>query len=85
MQAVPSRQSNRHPNTQSAPTANARPVFIRPQRRALRALASEVGQGTVEYVGLLLLMASVLAAVVAAALIAAGAAVAYLADRQRPR
>ncbi len=29
-------------------------------------LASDVGQGTVEYVGLLLLMASVLAAVVAA-------------------
>lgn len=44
----------------------AQPVFVRPERRALRALASDVGQGTVEYVGLLLLMASVLAAVVAA-------------------
>lgn len=39
-------------------------------RRALsgsRRLASEVGQGTVEYVGLLLLMATVLAAIVGAA------------------
>lgn len=35
-------------------------------RRTVRALASDLGQGTVEYVGLLLLMASVLAAVVAA-------------------
>lgn len=35
-------------------------------RRTMRALASDLGQGTVEYVGLLLLMASVLAAVVAA-------------------
>lgn len=32
-----------------------------------RRLASEVGQGTVEYVGLLLLMATVLAAIVGAA------------------
>ncbi|MBO9531946.1 MAG: hypothetical protein J7513_03115 [Solirubrobacteraceae bacterium] len=36
-------------------------------RAASRALASDLGQGTVEYVGLLLLMATVLAAVVAAA------------------
>lgn len=35
-------------------------------RRATRHLASEVGQGTVEYVGLLLLMATLLAAVVGA-------------------
>lgn len=35
--------------------------------RALRHLASEIGQGTVEYVGLLLLMATILAAVVGAA------------------
>ena len=35
-------------------------------RRTVRALASDLGQGTVEYVGLLLLMASVLAGVVAA-------------------
>ncbi|MEN0015227.1 MAG: hypothetical protein AAGC46_17790, partial [Solirubrobacteraceae bacterium] len=32
-----------------------------------RRLASEVGQGTVEYVGLLLLMATILAAIVGAA------------------
>lgn len=36
-------------------------------RRSLRVLASDVGQGTVEYVGLLLLMATVLVAVVGAA------------------
>lgn len=36
------------------------------RRKTLRALAAESGQGTVEYVGLLLLMASVLAAVVVA-------------------
>ena len=35
--------------------------------RGLRRLASDVGQGTVEYVGLLLLMATLLAAIVAAA------------------
>jgi hypothetical protein len=35
--------------------------------RTPRQLASDAGQGTVEYVGLLLLMATVLAAVVAAA------------------
>lgn len=40
---------------------------VRRGTRALRALASDVGQGTVEYVGLLLLMATVLAAVVGAA------------------
>lgn len=37
------------------------------RRRTARELASEVGQGTVEYVGLLLLMATVLAGIVAAA------------------
>lgn len=36
------------------------------RKRSLRALASESGQGTVEYVGLLLLMATVLGGVVAA-------------------
>ena len=35
--------------------------------RALQALREERGQGTVEYVGVMLLLASVLAAVVAAA------------------
>lgn len=40
---------------------------VRRGARAIRALASDVGQGTVEYVGLLLLMATVLAAVVGAA------------------
>lgn len=40
---------------------------VRRGARALRHLASEVGQGTVEYVGLLLLMATLLAAVVAGA------------------
>ncbi len=54
------------PPSDGAPQPYAPPVFVRPERRALRALASDVGQGTVEYVGLLLLMASVLAAVVAA-------------------
>lgn len=36
------------------------------RKRSLRALAAESGQGTVEYVGLLLLMATVLGGVVAA-------------------
>lgn len=36
------------------------------RRKTLRALAAESGQGTVEYVGLLLLMATVLGGVVAA-------------------
>lgn len=36
-------------------------------RRLGRALASDIGQGTVEYVGLLLLMATILAAIVGAA------------------
>ncbi len=40
---------------------------VRRGARAMRALASDVGQGTVEYVGLLLLMATVLAALVGAA------------------
>lgn len=66
MQAASSLQSNRHQVAQTPAACATRPVFIRPERRAFRALASEVGQGTVEYVGLLLLMASVLAAVVAA-------------------
>lgn len=45
------------------------PTFVRPSRRprSLRALAADSGQGTVEYVGLLLLMATVLAAVVGVA------------------
>ena len=37
------------------------------QGRGMRHLASEVGQGTVEYVGLLLLMATLLAAIVGGA------------------
>lgn len=47
------------------PAAERSPV--RRGARALRALASDVGQGTVEYVGLLLLMATLLAAIVGAA------------------
>lgn len=46
------------------PAATRTPEATSPARRAARALASDIGQGTVEYVGLLLLMASVLAAVV---------------------
>lgn len=46
------------------------PVVPRPvpsrRRKTLRALAADSGQGTVEYVGLLLLMATVLGGVVAA-------------------
>lgn len=42
-------------------------AVARRTRRASHRLASEVGQGTVEYVGLLLLMASLLAAIVTAA------------------
>ncbi len=54
----PVRRGGRRPGAVAPPSG---------RRRTLRALASEVGQGTVEYVGLLLLMATVLAAVVAAA------------------
>lgn len=39
---------------------------ISQRARALRRLAADAGQGTVEYVGLLLLMATILAGVVAA-------------------
>lgn len=53
----PVRRGLRRPGSVIAPGTRA---------RELRALASDLGQGTVEYVGLLLLMASVLAAVVAA-------------------
>lgn len=49
----------------AAPPAQRSPV--RRGARAMRALASDVGQGTVEYVGLLLLMATILAAIVGAA------------------
>lgn len=58
-------------------TLRARGALVRWARAAAQAtrrglsgsrrLASEVGQGTVEYVGLLLLMATVLAAIVGAA------------------
>jgi hypothetical protein len=53
-----------------AGSPTVRRSVIAPVRRGGRfvaKLASDVGQGTVEYVGLLLLMATVLAAVVAAA------------------
>ena len=55
--------------TPAAPTLATTSPAVRPQphRGALRHLASEVGQGTVEYVGLLLLMATLLAAIVGAA------------------
>jgi hypothetical protein len=42
-------------------------AVVRRSLSGTRRLASEVGQGTVEYVGLLLLMATVLAAIVGAA------------------
>ncbi len=55
---VPLPPADGQPDAQIAPTR---------RRRTLRALASDVGQGTVEYVGLLLLMATILASVVAVA------------------
>lgn len=51
------------PRPQLAPVIAARAARV---RRRGGALASEVGQGTVEYVGLLLLMATLLAGVVTA-------------------
>ena len=56
---------------ESAPCASlavaAPPGRLARARQASRALASDIGQGTVEYVGLLLLMATLLAAIVGAA------------------
>lgn len=55
-------------NPQSQPTTTpVRGAVASRRKRSVRALAAESGQGTVEYVGLLLLMATVLAGVVAAA------------------
>lgn len=58
---------------QPVPTITARSeahyavtAMLRRRGSALRRLASDAGQGTVEYVGLLLLMATILAGVVAA-------------------
>lgn len=53
-----------HPGSGALARAGAR---ARARGAAMRHLASEVGQGTVEYVGLLLLMATILAAIVAGA------------------
>lgn len=54
-------------SSSSRPSPSGPPAPASRGRKTLRALAAESGQGTVEYVGLLLLMASVLAGVVAAA------------------
>jgi hypothetical protein len=61
---VPIRRGPRH-----EPRSVARPLTTAARRRAVlaRRLASDLGQGTVEYVGLLLLMATILAAIVGAA------------------
>lgn len=62
----PTAESTHETSTEliAAPPAVGRLARLRARSSEL---ASEVGQGTVEYVGLLLLMATLLAAVVAAA------------------
>lgn len=65
-------QTHRPASAEPAPSSPVHASVVAPssltrRRRTARELASDVGQGTVEYVGLLLLMATVLAGIVAAA------------------
>lgn len=63
--APPVRRSRAQPVRRGRALAARAGSHLRRGRNRLGALAGEVGQGTVEYVGLLLLMATILAGVVA--------------------